>query len=112
MTLMKKLLVTLAALLFTSPAFAGLDHWTCSNETTVLFMVLNTDEGSFHLWDDKGLFLASAKFTEKSQTKDGIPFLAAELDNGTMVGVAKSGNTLILAIASDAKTQATRFTCQ
>jgi hypothetical protein len=112
MTLMKKLLVTLAALLFTSPVFAGLDHWTCSNETTVLFMVLNTEDGNFVLWDDKGQFLAAAEFTEASKTKDGVPFLAAQLDNGTMVGVAKSGNTLILAIASDAKTQATRFTCQ
>lgn len=109
---MKKLLVTLAALLFTSPAFAGLDHWTCSNDSTVLYMVLNTDEGDFHLWDDKGRFLAAAKFTEASKTKDGVPFLAAELENGTMVGVAKAGNTLILAIATDAKTPAIRFTCQ
>jgi hypothetical protein len=76
-----------------------------------MYMVLNTDEGSFHLWDDKGMFLASAKFTEKAKTKDGVPFLAAELENGVMIGVAKAGNTLILAIAADAKKPATRFTC-
>ena len=109
---MKKLFVTLAALLFTLPAFAGLDHWTCSNDQTVMFMALNTDEGTFVLWDDKGQFLAAAKLTIESKTKDGVPFLAAELDNGLMVGVAKTGDTLILAIASDAKTTATRFTCQ
>jgi len=108
---MKKLFVTLAALLFTSPAFAGLDHWTCSNDSTVLYMALNTDKGDFVLWDDKGQFLAASTFTEASKTKDGVPFLAAELDNGTVVGVAKSGNTLILVVATDAKTPATRFTC-
>lgn len=109
---MKKILFALIATLAAFPAFAGLDHWTCSNDQTVMFMALNTDEGTFVLWDDKGQFLAASKFTIESKTKDGIPFLAAELDNGTMVGVAKTGNTIILAIASDAKTTATRFTCQ
>lgn len=110
---MRKFLIGLVALLFTAPAFASLDHWTCSNDTTVMFMVLNTDEGSFHLWDDKGAFLASAKFTERSETKDGIPFAAAELENGVMIGIAKtSDNKMILAIAGSDTKKAARFLCQ
>lgn len=109
---MRKFLIGLTALLFTAPAFASLDHWTCSNDTTVMFMVLNTDEGSFHLWDDKGAFIASAKFTERSETKDGIPFAAAELENGVMIGVAKTNdNKLILAIAGADTKKAARFLC-
>lgn len=106
---MKKLFVTLAALFVTSPAFAGLDHWTCSNDSTVLYMVLNTDKGDFVLWDDKGQFLAASKFTDKSETPDGTPFLVAELDSGAMVGVAKVDRSLVLAISKNSKT--TRFTC-
>lgn len=106
---MNKFLVTLAALLFTSPAFAGLDHWTCSNDSTVMYMVLNTDDGNFHLWDDKGQFLAAAKFTDVGKTKNGTPFLAAELDNGVAVGIAKQGNTIILAFTSDKGNS--RFVC-
>lgn len=106
---MRKLLIGLTALFLTTPAFAGLDHWTCSNDQTVMFMVLNTEDGSFHLWDDKGQFLAGAKFTDSGKTKNGTPFLAAELDNGVAVGVAKQGNTLILAITSDKGSS--RFVC-
>lgn len=108
---MKKLFVTLAALLFTSPAFAGLDHWTCSNETSVLYMALNTDEGNFVLWDDKGQFLAAAKFSDSAKTPAGNTMLYAILDSGVGVGVAKSGDNLILAI-TDAKGKAAgKFLC-
>lgn len=106
---MRRFIVGLTALLFTLPAFAGLDHWTCSNDKTVMYMVLDTDEGVFHLWDDRGAFLASAKFTETGKTKQGLPFLAAELDDGVAVGVAKQGNTLILALTSDKGSA--RFIC-
>ncbi len=108
---MRKLLIGLVALFFTLPAFASLDHWTCSNDTTVMFMALDTSDGQFVLWDDKGQFLAAAKFTEAGETKDGTPFLAAELENGVAVGIAKSGNTVILAIAGDANEKAARFVC-
>lgn len=109
---MKKILFALIATFAAFPAFAGLDHWTCSNDKTVMYMALNTDEGTFILWDDKGSFLASAKFTDKSETKDGTPFLVAELDNGVLVGVAKTGEgTLTLAIAGNDKAKAARFTC-
>ena len=108
---MRKFLIGLAALLATAPAFASLDHWTCSNEQTVLFMVLNTDEGSFHLWDDRGGFLAAAKFIEKGQTKNGVPFLVAMLENGMGVGVAKSGNNLVLAFTDPNGKAAGRFIC-
>lgn len=106
---MRRFIVGLTALLFTLPAFAGFDHWTCSNDKTVMYMVLDTDNGAFHLWDDRGSHLASAKFTDTGETKNGTPFLAAELDNGIMVGVAKQGSTLILALTSDKGSA--RFTC-
>jgi hypothetical protein len=110
---MRKFLIGLVALFFTMPAFASLDHWVCSNESTVMYMALNTGEGSFVLWDDKGGFLAAAEFTDKSETKDGTPFLVAELDSGVLVGVAKvADNKLVLAIASNAEEKATRFICQ
>ena len=106
---MRKLFIGLTAFLFALPAFAGLDHWTCSNDNTVMYMVVNTDEGTFHLWDDRGQFLASAKFTDTGTTKNGTSFLAAELDNGVAIGVAKQGNSLILALTSDKGSA--RFIC-
>jgi hypothetical protein len=108
---MRKLLIALTAFLISTPAFAALDHWTCSNDETVLFAVLDTDNAVIHLWDDRGGFLASAKFTEKGETDTGTPFLAAELPNGAAIGIAKQGNNLILAIAKDTNSKAARFVC-
>jgi hypothetical protein len=101
-----------AALLSLSfSADAALDHWTCSNDTTVMFLALDTDDGNFVLWDDGGQFLAAAKFTDSSKTASGVPFFIATLDNGIGVGVAKSGDNLILAF-TDAKGKAiNRFLC-
>jgi hypothetical protein len=94
---MRKFLIGLVGLFFTLPAFASLDHWTCSNEQTVLYMALNTDEGNFVLWDDKGGFLTAAKFTDAAKTPAGNTMLYAILENGTGVGIAKSGeNSIIL----------------
>lgn len=107
---MRNLLIGLTALFLTSPAFASVDHWTCSSDNTVLYLVLDTSDGNFMLWDDRGQFLAAAKFTEAGKTKNGTPFLAAELDNGTAVGIAKQGSTLVLAISAP-NNEAARFTC-
>ncbi len=108
---MRKFLIGLVALFFTMPAFASLDHWTCSNDSTVMYMVLDTDNGSFHLWDDRGGFLAAAKFTEASKTASGTPFLVAVLENGMGVGVAKAGNNLILAFTDENGKAAGKFLC-
>ena len=108
---MNKFIATLALLFFSLPAFASLDHWTCSNETTVMYMVLDTSEGSFHLWDDKGGFLAAAKFTDSSKTSNGTPFLVATLENGVGVGVAKVNNNLILAFTDEKGKAAGKFLC-
>ena len=108
---MRKLLIGMVALLATSPAFASLDHWTCSNDKTVMYMVIDTDAGSFHLWDDRGGFLAAAKFTESAKTDNGTPFLAAILENGMGVGVAKVNNNLILAFTDSNGKAAGRFLC-
>lgn len=109
---MRKLLIGFLALFFTLPAFASVDHWTCSNEQTVMYLVLDTDDGNFMLWDDQGQFLVGAKFTGTAKTKSGTPFLVAELDGGTMIGMAKDENRLILAITKDGgDTAIAKFTC-
>lgn len=97
----KRLVVFLSALLLftlTAPAMASVDHWTCSNDQTVMYMVLDTEDAKFFLWDDKGKYLAGAQFTDIGKTKDGIPFLSTTLENGVIVGVARRGDFLILAI--------------
>lgn len=102
---MRKLLFGLIALFFTLPAIATPDHWTCSNNQTVLYMVLNTAENVFMLWDDKGEFLAAGSFTMLATTENGKKFAAAILENGVGIGVSKGEqpNTLILAISKDAE---------
>lgn len=110
---MRKFLIGLVGLFFTLPAFASLDHWTCSNETTVMYMVLDTNEGAFHLWDDRGGFLVAAKFTDVSKTPDGKPFLFAFLENGAGVGIAKTGDDKIILALTDPKGKAAgKFLCQ
>ena len=107
---MNKLITFLAALLVTSPAFASIDHWTCSNDQTVLYFILNTEAGDFLLFDNNGQFLAASKFTQKETTKKCIPFLVADLGT-TMVAVAKNGdNSLILAV-TNSKNEPVKFLC-
>jgi len=107
---MRKFLIALTALFFTMPAFAAVDHWTCSNENTVMYLIMDTDTPAFTLFDDKGAFLVSAKFEGQEKTPDGNPFLYANFE-GFSVGIAKGGNnTLILALADEKG--GVKFICQ
>lgn len=109
---MRKLLFGLITLFASFTATASVDHWTCSNDATVLYLVLDTNGGSFMLWDDKGQYLAGAKLSVVNKTPDGIPFAAAQLENGVAIGIAKGRDkTLILAIAKNTESEAARFIC-
>jgi len=94
---MNKFISLCALLLFSLPTFASIDHWTCSNDQTVLYFILDTDEGSFMMFDDKGIFIATAKFTSVEKTRSGTPFMYVELDNDVSIGVTKQGSNLVIA---------------
>lgn len=107
---MNRFLGILLGALLAFPAVASVDHWTCSNEQTVMFMVLDTDAGTFILWDDKGQFLATAKFSKQAHTKDGKAFAVAELSDGVLVGVAKADDgSLVLGLSGEKG--AVKFIC-
>lgn len=108
---MRKVLIGLVALFSTSPAFASIDHWTCSNDQTVMYMVLDTTDGVFMLWDSDGKFLAGAKFTGGNKTANGLSFLTAVLKNGLGVGIAKRGDNLILAFTKGTKQASATLIC-
>ena len=98
---MRKLLIALTALFLPFTAMANLDHWTCSNETSVVYLIMDTDAGAFTLFNADGGHLVSAKFEGRDTTPDGIPFLYAHFEKFT-VGVSKGkNNTLILALADN-----------
>lgn len=107
---MRKLLIGFLVFFFTLPAFASVDHWTCSNDQTVLYFILDTDAGNFMMFDDKGTFLAAAKFTSQEKSKDGTPYLYAEVTEDVAVGVAKVGEgAIVLAIVNGKET--VKFHC-
>lgn len=106
---MRKFLIGLTALFLSAPAFASLDHWTCSNDSTVLYFILDTDEGNFMMFDDQGGFLAAAKFTAVEKTKNGTPFMYAEVADDLAVGVSKAGDSLVLALTNGKDTA--KFLC-
>jgi hypothetical protein len=107
---MNKLLVSLALLLLPLTSFAQVNHWICSNEESVLYFILDTDEGNFMMFDDKGGFLAASKFTSQEKTKDGTPFLYGEVSDKLAVGVTRDGDYLVLALAHEKGTA--KFVCQ
>lgn len=109
---MRKFLIGLAALLFTSPVFASVDHWTCSNDTTVMYFILDTSDGTFMLFDSGGEFLASSKFTSKEKTDNGVVFLYSEVNDKLAIGVSRSQNNLVLAVARAGVEKAVTFRCQ
>jgi hypothetical protein len=61
------------------------------------------------MFDDQGGFLAAAKFTSQEKTKNGTPFLYAEVADDLAVGVSKAGDNLVLAIANGKDT--VKFLC-
>lgn len=97
---MNKFIATLALLFLSTPTLASVDHWTCSNDKTVLYFILDTAEGKFMMFDDGGRFLAAAKFTSMEKTKDGTPFLYSEVTSNLSVAVAKAPNGLKLALTN------------
>ena len=102
--------IALFALLFLSlPATAQIDHWTCSNDSTVLYFILDTDAGNFMMFQDTGAFLAAAKFTSMEKAKDGTPFLYAEVTSELAVAVSKADRGLILALSNGKDTA--KFLC-
>jgi hypothetical protein len=106
---MRKFIVALVGLLFTLPAFAEVAHWTCSNEQTVLYLVVDGSDGKFILFDNKGAFVGSSNFVE-TKTDKGTNFFYAEI-NGTALGAIKvDTNTLVLAVTKTGQA-VSKFEC-
>lgn len=106
---MNKFIATLALLFLSFSASAQIDHWTCSNDSTVLYFILDTDAGNFMMFEDTGAFLAAAKFTSMEKTKDGTPFLYAEVTSDLAVAVSKADKGLVLALSNGKETA--KFLC-
>jgi len=107
---MRKFFIALFALFFTLPAFATPAHWTCSNDQTVMYLVVDGSDGKFILFDNKGGFLGSSTFT-KQTTDSGNPFFYAEIGTAA-IGVTRVSETaMVLAIARGGEV-ITKMDCQ
>lgn len=106
---MNKLVTFFALLLFSLPTFASMDHWTCSNEQTVMYFILDTDGGDFMIFDDNGTFLAASRFSHVEKTKNGTPFMYAEIDDKLAIGITKRDGNIILALVNGKETA--KFIC-
>jgi hypothetical protein len=75
-----------------------------------MYFILDTDAGNFMIFDDKGGFLAAAKFTSQEKTKDSIPYLYAEVADDLAVGVAKVRDGVIVLALTNGK-ETVKFLC-
>lgn len=106
---MRKFLLALVALFFTLPAAAEVAHWTCSNDQTVMYLIVDAADGKFILFDSDGVFLGNSTFVE-TKTDKGTNFFYATI-GGTAIGAMKVGEkTLVLAVTKGSEA-VTKFEC-
>lgn len=110
---MNKIFSFILAALFATTANAVPEHWVCSNDTSVMYLVLDPTDGTFMLWNDTGQFLAAAKLTSKTVAPNGIPVLIARLENDTLIGIARTKDSEItIAISPNDKKPPLRMNCR
>jgi hypothetical protein len=110
---MRKFLIALVGLLFTLPVLAQPVHWTCSNDQTVLYMVVEPNNNLFFMFDDHGTFVASSTFAPEE--RNGIHYYYAEMNTAhgkTAIAVAGTGkeNSLIM-VLTDASLKVVKMEC-
>jgi hypothetical protein len=85
--------------------------WTCSNDNTVLYVVLDMQNNmAYAMFDDKGVVLAMAHFTKK-KTKEGYDFLYSALTNGVSVGLITAGKDKLVMGLTREKEGVVKFDC-
>ena len=88
---MKKFLILLLALLFTSPALASPGLWFCKDEKVAFFLILDSDTPSFILFDDEGKYIGAGRLV-LNKTPQGNPYWYGEEKN-IAVGVTDLSET-------------------
>jgi hypothetical protein len=107
---MRKFLLTLIGLFFTLPAVAQPTLWVCSNETTVLYMVVEATSADFFMFDSKGQSLGSSTFT-KEKTDKGTEFFFGTIGT-TGIGAMRLDETHVALIVSNGDSKTTvNFEC-
>jgi hypothetical protein len=108
---MVKRILLCALALFPVIATADLVHWTCSNDTTVLFMLLDTKSGGVQLFTDTGAFLGQSAFTQTTKINDKDVAFGARIDTVSLAILKKDETTIVLKL-DDVKLEPVYFECK
>jgi hypothetical protein len=106
------ILVLLSALTALLPgvATAELVHWTCSNNTTVLYMLLDTKSGGIQLFSDRGVFIGQSTFTEVKKVGGKDAAFGASIDSVAIAVLKKTPDKIVLKL-DDVEADPVYFEC-